>query len=223
MSKHDKLHLDHRLSFPCVSADTLRTDLERRALDFIAARAAARLSALDADRKELEQQRDVLKARIRLARRGGQGVEPSADGEALSASLKKCEDRLTELAGDLGDRVAIVAETLAEPEKQLQLAVHTLRLDQMNFVVEAGDAACAEGIFVEATASEELSRVLVPVHLSRRARGAMIDRNHELPSPVRPIGEPRSTTELTQPGVSVSAPCVLEQPQTVTAEIYRRL
>ena len=168
---------DHRVSSPCASAEALRRDLERRVLDFIAERAAARLAALDADRKELEQQRDVLKARIRLAGRGGR--EPAADAEAIAASLKKCEDRLAELAGDLSDRVAIVAETLAEPEKQLALAVHTLRLDQMNFVVEAAGAACAEVTFVEATSSEELSRVLVPVQIFRAelapARDALAD------------------------------------------------
>ena len=170
---------DHSVSSPCTSVEALRVDLERRALDFITERAAARLAALDADRKALEQQRDVLKARIRLAGRSGQGLEPSADGETLAASLKKCEGRLAELAGDLSDRVTLVAETLAEPEKQLALAVHTLRLDQMNFLVVAADAACAEVTFVEATSSEELSRVLVPVQIFHAelapARDALAD------------------------------------------------
>jgi hypothetical protein len=170
---------EHRVSSPCASADALRADLERRALDFIAERAAAQLATLDADRKVLEQERDVLKARMRLAGRDGHGLEPSADSKAFAASLKKCEARLTELAGGLGDRVSIVAETLAAPEKQLRLAVHTLRLDQMNFVVEAADAACAEVTFVEATSSEELSRVLVPVQIFRAelapARDALAD------------------------------------------------
>jgi hypothetical protein len=158
---------EHRVSSPCGSAEALRADLERRALDFIAERAAARLAALDTDRKGLEQERDVLKARIRLAGRGGQGLQAAADSEALVASLKKCEGRLAELAGGLGDRMTIVAKTLAAPENELQLAVHTLRLDQMNFVAEAGEAACAEVTFVEATSSEELSRVLVPVQIFR--------------------------------------------------------
>ena len=52
-------------------------------------------------------------------------------------------------------------------------------LDQMNFVVEAADAACAEVTFVEATSSEELSRVLVPVQIFRAelapARDALAD------------------------------------------------
>ena len=170
---------EHRVSSPCASAEALARDLERRALDFIAERAAARLAALDADRKALEQERDVLKARMRLAGRGGHGLQAGADGEALAASLKKCEGRLTELAGGLGDRMTIVAKTLAAPENELQLAVHTLRLDQMNFLVEAHDAACAEVTFVEATSSEELSRVLVPVQIFRAqlppARDAFAD------------------------------------------------
>jgi len=57
--------------------------------------------------------------------------------------------------------------------------VRRLRLDQMNFVVEAADAACAEITFVEATSSEELSRVLVPVQIFRAelapARDALAD------------------------------------------------
>ena len=156
---------DHRLSSPCATAEALSRDLERRALDFIAERVAGRLAALDADRKALEQERDVLKARMRLAGRGGHGLAPVADGEALAASLKKCEGRLAELAGSLNDRVSMVAETLAAPENELQLAVHTLRLDQMNFVVDEGEAVCAEVTFVEATASEERSRVLVPAQV----------------------------------------------------------
>ena len=170
---------EHSVSPPSATVAALRTSLERRALEFIAERAAARLETLDADRKALEQERDILKARMRLAGRGGHGLEPAPDNQALTASLKKCEARLTELAGGLGDRVAIVAETLAAPEKQLQLAVHTLRLDQMNFVAEAADAACAEVTFVEATSSEELSRVLVPVQIFRAelapARDALAD------------------------------------------------
>jgi len=166
---------EHGVSPPSATLEALRTNLERRALEFIAERAAARLATLDTDRKDLEQQRDVLKARLRLAGRGGHGIEPSADNQALAASLKKCEARLTELAGGLGDRVAIVADTLAAPEKQLQLAVHTLRLDQMNFVVEAADAACTEVTFVEATSSEELSRVLVPVQIFRAELGPARD------------------------------------------------
>jgi hypothetical protein len=156
---------DHRISSPCATAEALRADLERRALDFVAERAAARLAVLDTDRKALEQERDVLKARMRLVGRGGRGLEPAADDEALAASLKKCEGRLAELAGNLSDRVSIVATTLGAPEKELQLAVHSLRLDQMNFVAETADAACAEVTFVEATSSEELSRVLVPVQI----------------------------------------------------------
>jgi hypothetical protein len=170
---------EHGVSPPSATLEALRANAERRVLEFIAERAAARLATLDADRKALEQERDVLKARMRLAGRGGHGLEPSADNKALAASLKKCEGRLAELAGGLGSRVAIVAETLAAPEKQLQLAVHTLRLDQMNFVVEAADAACAEVTFVEATSSEELSRVLVPVQIFRAeippARDALAD------------------------------------------------
>jgi hypothetical protein len=158
---------EHRVSVPCATVEDLRKDLARRALDFIAERVAARLESLDADRKALEQERDVLKARLRLAGREGHGLESGADDAALKASLKKCEARLAELAGGLGDRVSVVAGTLAAPEKELQLAVQTLRLDQMNFVVEAGDAVCAEVTFVEATASEERSRVLVPVQLFR--------------------------------------------------------
>ena len=165
---------DHRISLPCATAEALRTDLERRVLDFVAERAAARLATLDTDRQELEQEHDVLKARMRLAGRDGHGLE-RADGEALTVSLKKCEARLTELAGGLGDRAALVAQMLAAPEKELQLAVHSLRLDQMNFVVDSGDAVCAEVTFVEATSSEELSRVLAPVKIFRDELGPARD------------------------------------------------
>lgn len=169
---------DHRVSSPCATAAALRADLERRALEFVAERAAARLAALDGERKEREQERDVLKARMRLAGRAGHGLA-SADAEALAASLAKCEARLAELAGDLGARAKIVAETLAAPEQELRLAVHTLRLDQMNFVADAADGACAEVTFVEATSSAELSRVLVPVKIHRAelapARDALAD------------------------------------------------
>jgi hypothetical protein len=158
---------DHRVSVPCATVEALRADIAHRALDFIAEQAAARLGALDTERKDLEQQRDVLKARLRLAGREGHGLESGADGATLKASLKKCEGRLAELAGGLTDRVSMVAQTLAAPENEVRLAVHTLRLDQMNFVVEAGDEVCAEVTFVEATASEERSRVLVPVQIFR--------------------------------------------------------
>jgi hypothetical protein len=158
---------EHRVSVPCADVAALKRDLARRALDFIAERVATRLATLDGERKDLEQQRDVLKARLRLAGREGHGLESGSDGAALAAGLKKCEARLGELAGGLSDRVSIVAAALGAPEKEVELAVHTLRLDQMNFVAAAGDAVSAEVTFVEATDSDEHSRVLVPVQVFR--------------------------------------------------------
>jgi hypothetical protein len=165
---------DHRLASPSATEPELRRALEARVLDFIAARAAARLGELDERRKGLEHERDVLKARLRLAGSGAKGAEPAAGEADLKARLAANEARLREARaalGSLDDRVALVAEMLAAPEKELEVAVHTLRLDQMNFVVDAGAEAAAV-TFVEATAAGgETSRVLVPVRVFRSELG----------------------------------------------------
>jgi hypothetical protein len=161
---------DHRLASPSATDAELRRELAGRVLDFIAARAAARLGEIDERRKALEQERDVLKARLRLAGSGAKGIEPAADEAGLEAKLVANDARLREThatLGSLDDRVALVAETLAAPEKEVAVAAHTLRLDQMNFVA-AADADAATVTFVEATgAGGETSRVFVPVRVFR--------------------------------------------------------
>jgi hypothetical protein len=160
---------DHRLASPSATEPELRRELERRVLDFIAGRAAARIGELDERRKALEHERDVLKAHLRLAGSGAKGAKP-AGAQDLEAKLAANEARLREARaalGSLDDRVALVAEMLAAPEKEVAVAVHTLRLDQMNFVVDTG-AEAATVTFVEATAAGgETSRVLVPVRVFR--------------------------------------------------------
>jgi hypothetical protein len=161
---------DHRLASPSATEPELRRELEGRVLDFIAARAVARLGELDERRKALEHERDVLKARLRLAGAGAKGVAAAAGEGELAAKLAANEARLREAhaaLGSLDDRVAILAEMCAAPEKEVAVAVHTLRLDQMNFVADAGSDAAAV-TFVEATsAGGETSRVLVPVRVFR--------------------------------------------------------
>jgi hypothetical protein len=161
---------DHRLASPSATEPELRRALEGRVLDFIAARAAARLGELDERRKELEHERDVLKARLRLAGAAAKGVAATAGQGELAAKLATNEARLREAQaalGSLDDRVAILAGMCAAPEKEVAVAVHTLRLDQMNFVADAGADAAAV-TFVEATsAGGEGSRVLMPVRVFR--------------------------------------------------------
>jgi hypothetical protein len=161
---------DHRLASPSASEAELRRELEGRVLDFIAARAAARLGEIDERRKALEHERDVLKARFRLAGSGAKGIEPAVGEADLEAKLAANEARLRETQaalGSLDDRLALAAETVGAPEKEFAIAVHTLRLDQMNFVADAGADAAAV-TFVEATAAGgETSRVFVPVRVFR--------------------------------------------------------
>jgi hypothetical protein len=160
---------DHRLASPSTTEAELRRELGGRVIDFVAGRAAARLGELDERRKALEHERDVLKAHLRLAGSGAKGAKP-AGAQDLEAKLAANEARLREAQAalaSLDDRIALLAEKLAAPETEVAVAVHTLRLDQMNFVVDDGSEA-ATVTFVEATAAGgETSRVLVPVRVFR--------------------------------------------------------
>lgn len=128
-------------------ADT-RRQLERRAFDHLLTLALARIADVHGERADLARQRDLLRHKLSVLKRGGwsfdaeEGVQP--EHEALIAELQEIETGLAKLgtdAGALQGRLDIVADLLGHAEQQLWAEDFVMYLDNMNIRRDAQDAS----------------------------------------------------------------------------------
>jgi hypothetical protein len=138
---------DHpRVLAPAEHLKSLRIDVGKRMIDFLALEAMARITSITDERKALEAERALLKVRLQLCEGGGHGlagladhaehkaVDPAAlrrDLDANAAALAAHSP-----AGLMKDLLGIVRGVLADSAAHLRLETRTLALDAMNFVVE---------------------------------------------------------------------------------------
>lgn len=144
---------DARIFAPAADPIAVRVDLGKRAIDFLALRALAQMTAHAQERKDLEQERALLKMRLQIAEQGRVGFADltsasaavtSAGGVALATKLKENEAALAALTstGLMAHFVEIIRDVLEHPEAHLRLESRTIPLDAMNYRVadEAGAA-----------------------------------------------------------------------------------
>lgn len=121
---------------------TARTELGKRAVDYLAMKALAKITDLKQQMKELEEERALLKMRLQIARAGGRGLAgmdgegstATGDAAALARDLKANERALagrvaSSIMSQLVDELRAV---LGNPEAWLRIDIHTLALDEMN-------------------------------------------------------------------------------------------
>jgi len=139
---------DYRVRIVARSEQELRYEIGRRVFEQLALRALETIGGIKGRRLELQNQRALLKARLKLLQRQSAGMKamvaekplPSeAELRKLDAQLETNESELNALA--LGPRalereLECLCETLNEPAKTFSVASRRVRLDSMNVLVE---------------------------------------------------------------------------------------
>jgi hypothetical protein len=128
-------------------ADT-RRQLERRAFDHLLTLALARMADAQGERADLARQRDLLRHKLSVLKRGGWSFD-AAEGkppehQVLIAELQEIETALSKLGADssaLQARLHIVADLLSQAEQQLWAEEFVIHLDNMNIRRDAQDAS----------------------------------------------------------------------------------
>ena len=136
---------------PAVEERAVREELVMRALEYLALRALEQIISLRAGKHELEKERSLLQAQLRLAQRRGQGLgrvaadapEPARDAALVERDLARVVAELElassrQLLPGFLDRMLAV---FARPEEHLSIEPWTLALDSMNFAVAASPEA----------------------------------------------------------------------------------
>jgi len=126
----------------------LRRDLGRRLFEQFGVQALGRISAIQSVRRELEDKRALLKARLRLLQSQGAGLD-AVFGDSAPAGdekLRSVESQLEENERQLGEsgsgadaldhELECVIDVLNNPGKGLVVTPRHLRLTSMNVIVE---------------------------------------------------------------------------------------
>jgi len=136
---------------PAADEISVRNELVMRALEYLALRALERVGATRAEKRELEKERALLRAKLALAERRGAGF--GAVGSGANASVVDKAEIERDLARTVGELEEAAARTLlpalleellaalAKPEEHLTIEPCTLALDPMNFAVEPSPRA----------------------------------------------------------------------------------
>jgi hypothetical protein len=141
---------DARILAPATDPIAVRVELGKRAIDFLALRALAQMTAHAQERKDLEQERALLKVRLQIAEQGHAGFTDltaatavaTPSRAALAAKLAENEAALAALAstGLMTRFLDIIRDVLVNPGAHLRLEPRTIALDAMNYRV-ADEAA----------------------------------------------------------------------------------
>lgn len=141
---------DHQVRM-CGPGDAeLRDEIVRRLLDELALAGLARGAADKSRRAVLERERALLKTRLQLLERQGQGIRSVIGGDVASdpGELARLQAQVEENARDLAGlglredalerELEHVRGVFAQPERHLSVSTRRLSLDRMNVVVEPG-------------------------------------------------------------------------------------
>jgi len=176
----------HRLLDPAADAQEARNLLMRRGFDHLLSLALTRIVAMRQQRAGLEEQRALLKQRLRLFEQGDWGFEPPRDGApgvaATETELATIEKQLaanpapTEV---LQNGFDIVCEVLDQAAEQLTLTPVPLTVDAMNIIC-AADAPGALSVTLDLITSVSGRRsivlpVTIPVTELPKPRGTLAE------------------------------------------------
>lgn len=146
---------DHQIRLCAADEDSLREEVARRMVEQIAIEGLAKVAAFTSLREDLEQERALLAARLRLLEREGSGLkgvvgagdasqEEEADPGELARVRAQAEENEQKLHA-LGPRSEVlsrqlgtVCDAFANARELLQMSVVQRRVDRMNVVVQDG-------------------------------------------------------------------------------------
>jgi len=146
------LFREYHAAFPSANEAETRQELIDRMFGYLIGVALQRLITLRARRQELEQhQRHLLQTKVGVLKAAGltlgslleQSASLPPDLAAVERQLEAINAELDQMSADtatLDDHLALVAETLSEPEQHFRLDPISFTLDHMNVRVEPGSA-----------------------------------------------------------------------------------
>jgi hypothetical protein len=146
-----------RILAPGTEERAVRIETGKLAVDYLARLALAQMTSDQDQKRELEQERALLRMRLQLAERSQRGlatgfseaaksVAPPPDRAGLERELRANEQALSKLAStELMTRfLDILRSTLADPAAHIRIDPCAIAVDDMNFVVT--DAERAAGV-----------------------------------------------------------------------------
>jgi hypothetical protein len=155
--------------------------LATQAYEYLVAQALVEIGADRSERRELEDNRALIRARLRLLQQQGPGLgslfapAPTGSGEQskLAAQLLENERELEAMGNTqtvLDAELDVLRGVLEHPERYVRIEAKQLRLSTMNIVVDAGSGdACAEVRFslAELLGEPLLQRAFVLARVAR--------------------------------------------------------
>jgi hypothetical protein len=141
-----------RVLAPGADEAAVRTELVARSLEFLALRALETIGSMRSQKRELEKERSLLQAELRLAQKRGAGLgrigaTDARDKEVVERDLARIVAELSDAAPTnlLPKLIEELLDALAHPESHLTIEPCTLALDAMNFVVPPSPQAVTPG------------------------------------------------------------------------------
>lgn len=136
----------HRISICAGSEAQLHDAVAWKVIDHLGVRALSRLAEFEDRRHELEIDRALLKARLRMHERQGAGLQ---GGDLANGDLAHLEAELTANAKELSAVgggttglecvIDVLSEVLAEPSAFVRCTNRRVKLSQLNVLLEASD------------------------------------------------------------------------------------
>lgn len=159
---------------------SVRGELVQRALEYLALRALERVGAMRAEKQELEKERALLQAQLRLAESKGAGFAGLAGGTARRGEIERELERTVgelEAAASrqlLPSLLEAMLHVLERSDEYLTIEASTLAIDSMNFEV---DASSPQAIVPKIAILELVNRGPFAVLLARFPRAELATDN----------------------------------------------
>ena len=166
----------------CGQRDTeVRLLLATQGYEYLVAQALAQIGDDRSERRELEDNRALIRARLRLLQQQGPGLgsvfgsAPASSGEQLKLEAQLLEnERQLETIGSvqsaLDAELEILREVLANPQRYISVEKKALRLSTMNVVLDQASTDVASDVvfsLAKLSGSHELQRAFVMARLAR--------------------------------------------------------
>jgi len=180
---------DHRVLLPCQTEDELRDALALRGFRVLVAYALEQITDRHNRIALLDQQWQMLNAKLRSAKATAAGLEGLVEGEgehdaevqALEAELAQTQQAIKDARSGfatIDDYVRCTSEMLDQPEVHVRITPRKLLLDRMNVKLDDRAADGAREIrLTEVALGEDIKRIIV---LARFPRDLLLEKGHFL-------------------------------------------
>jgi hypothetical protein len=167
---------DHKIMSPAADEASVRAGIKQCIFDGLITYGLEHIVGLKSQRRELEDQRRILHARLRARQSGGNGLtgliasarDASQPIESTAENLQDTEARLRRLPSSekvLGAYLDEIIRIFGRPEAFIQMDEPCYRINRMGIKVDNGaDAAAYTVCFTELEIARVLKRVVALVH-----------------------------------------------------------